>query len=95
MNLWLLRGLDTLGRFSAVFDKGDNFCDFLFTILRTKVFWKKGSTVKAPSEKRAALKGKTSTPFRVESFSGGRQKQFGLSCLPMYLFILNSDFCIS
>ena len=27
----ILRVLDTLGRFSAIFCKGDNFCDFLLT----------------------------------------------------------------
>ena len=29
----LLRGLDTLGRFSAIFYKGDIFCDFLFACM--------------------------------------------------------------
>ena len=26
----IARGADTLGRFSAIFTKGDKFCDFLF-----------------------------------------------------------------
>ena len=30
-----LEGLDTLGRFSFILYKGDNFCDFLFVFLHT------------------------------------------------------------
>ena len=30
------RGLDKLGRLSAIFHKGDNFCDFLFAFLQRK-----------------------------------------------------------
>ena len=32
-NFFVLRGLDTLGRFSSVSVKGDNFCDFLIASL--------------------------------------------------------------
>ena len=38
----LLRGLDAFGRFSMIFCKGDNFCDFLFAFLNTKLFLKRG-----------------------------------------------------
>ena len=31
----LFKGLDALGRFSAIFYKEDNFCDFLFAFLNT------------------------------------------------------------
>ena len=27
------KSMDTLGKYSAIFDKGDNFCDFLFDFL--------------------------------------------------------------
>ena len=30
-----LRELNTLSRFSAIYDNGDNFCDFLFAFLHT------------------------------------------------------------
>ena len=32
--------MDTLDRFSVIFDKGDNFCDILFAFPYTKHFWK-------------------------------------------------------
>ena len=32
----LVRGLNTHGGFSAIFDRGDNFSDILFTFLHTK-----------------------------------------------------------
>ena len=38
----LLRRLDTLGRFSAILYKPDNFCDFLFAFLNTKSLVKSG-----------------------------------------------------
>ena len=47
-NAWLfrpiftLRGMDTFGKFSAVFDKGDNFCNFLFAYLYIIPLLKKG-----------------------------------------------------
>ena len=40
--LWVLRGLDTLGRFAAISKKGDNFYNFLFVFLHTQVISKKG-----------------------------------------------------
>ena len=32
--------MDRLDRFSAIFQKGDNFCDFLFAFMYTYPFWK-------------------------------------------------------
>ena len=37
-----LRGLDTLGRFSAIFEKGDKFGDFMFAFLRNSPLRKRG-----------------------------------------------------
>ena len=37
-----LREMDTLDRFSAIFHKGDNFCDFLFAFLSTNPLLKRG-----------------------------------------------------
>ena len=37
-----IKGLDTLSRFSATFDKGDNFIDFLFALLQPKSLLKRG-----------------------------------------------------
>ena len=37
----MLSGLDTLGRFSAIFEKGDNFYDFLFALQHTKALLKR------------------------------------------------------
>ena len=37
-----LRGLDTLGRFCAIFYKGDNFYALLFVFLHTKRLLKRG-----------------------------------------------------
>ena len=36
-----LRGQDTLDVFSAIFYRGDNFCDFLFTSVYAKSFLKR------------------------------------------------------
>ena len=41
-----LKGIDTLARFYAMFDKGDNFCDILFAVLCTKFATEKRSTLK-------------------------------------------------
>ena len=37
-----LKKLDTLGRFSAIFYKGDNFCDFLFASLHINPLLRRG-----------------------------------------------------
>ena len=39
---WHLRGIDTPGRFYAMFYKGDNFCVFLFAFQHTKCFLEGG-----------------------------------------------------
>ena len=36
LGLYYLRGIDTLGIFSAIFHKGDNFCDHLLAFLHAK-----------------------------------------------------------
>ena len=59
--VWLLplkRGLDTFGRFSAIFYKGDNFCDLRFAFHNNYSCRKKGSS----------LKGKNSIPLGINSF---------------------------
>ena len=37
-----LKGLDTLGRFSVIVYRGDNFCDFLFAFIHTQQLRKGG-----------------------------------------------------
>ena len=61
---------------TAIFNKGDNFCDFLFAFLHT------------PSEKGSTLKGGSKFfPFRVDSFSEGKQTVLTeLPPLNMYQF---------
>lgn len=57
INVW---GTNTLGRFSAMFYKGDNFYDVLFALLYS---W-------SPLEKRVnTKKGRISPPFRSKFFS--------------------------
>ena len=57
----MLRSLTTLGNFSAIFHKGDNFSYLLFAILHMNLPSEKGSTLKGnyllPKEKdRTVLK---------------------------------------
>ena len=40
-----VKGIDTLGSFSIIFNKGDNFCVFLFAFLHTKSLLKRGLEV--------------------------------------------------
>ena len=42
----MLNELDTLGRFFAISDKGDNFCDFLFALLHANPLLKRGLVFK-------------------------------------------------
>ena len=56
--------MDTLVRFSANFDTGDNFCNFLFALLYNK-----------PPKKEVYFKGSKFFPFRVDPFQKGC-KQF-------------------
>ena len=51
-------GTDKLGRLSAIFNKGGNFYDFLFTFPAYKIVSEKGST----------LKGKNLLPLGANSF---------------------------
>ena len=48
--------MDTLGKFSAMFYKGDNFCDFLFDLRNKR---------QVPSEKGSVLKGKNLLGFVI------------------------------
>ena len=61
-----LRGLDTFGKFSVTFYKGDNYFDFLSALLHTKPFLKesilKGKNLHPP--------GANSFPYRIDPFSG-------------------------
>ena len=59
--------MDTLSEFS-IFDKGDDFCDFLFALLYNKI----------PSEKKSTLEGKNLLPKEVYS----RRKEFGSKFFP-------------
>ena len=72
--LW---GIGTLGRFSATFNKGDNFCDFLFCFPATKslptgVYSKREEF--APEGRETCSKESKYFPFKVDPFSEGRQK---------------------
>ena len=49
------QGSGTLGRFSAIFDKGDNFCDILFAFLY--------NSVQSASEKRSLQKERNLHPL--------------------------------
>ena len=37
---YCFKGIDIVGRFSTIFHKGDNICDFLFDFLHTNSFLK-------------------------------------------------------
>ena len=65
-------GLDTPGRFSAIFNMGDNFCDFLFGFLHTNPLLKRVHS----NRKEFAPKGSKLFPFRVDSFSEGSKENF-------------------
>ena len=54
-----IRRINTLGRFSAILDKGDNFCYFLFAFLYTKLYLKVGQLFK----KRICSKGEQILSF--------------------------------
>ena len=60
------------GRFFAIFDKADNFCDSLFAFLLA-MHVLKGVCFK---RKEFAPKGSKFFPFRVDPFSEGRQSNF-------------------
>ena len=52
-----LKCLDTHGRFSTIFNKGDNFCDLLFAVLHM-----------VPLQRGPTLKGKNLLPVGANSF---------------------------
>ena len=71
------RGLDTLGRLSDIFNKGDNFCDLVCfpvhqsllqgSILKRKICYKGIFT----KRKEFAPRGSKFFPFRADPFSEG------------------------
>ena len=70
--------------------KGDNFCEFLFTLMRT-VLCEKGSTLKG---KNFLPQGSKFFPFKVNLFSQGRQNSFEkLTCPESVAVSLNFDPC--
>ena len=64
-----LSGVETNGRISTFFYKGDSFCDFLFAFLHTKlrVYSKR---------KEFALCGGKFFPLRVDPFQKGGKNNF-------------------
>ena len=72
--VFLLRGLDTLSRFSAIFDKGDNFCGVLCCFLPQQAHYEKRSIPKGKN--LLPTKDSKFFPFRVGSFSKGKQNNF-------------------
>ena len=72
MNGWQIKGrLDTLGKFSFIFERGDNLCDFCFIVHQFSSV--KGSSLKG---KNLLPLGSKFFPFRVDPFSEQKQKQF-------------------
>ena len=67
-----LSGLDTLCRFSAIFCKGDDFCNFLFAFLYIKPPLKKVHS----KRKEFAPFGSKFFPFWVDQISIARQNNF-------------------
>ena len=59
------------GKFSAFFDKDDNFCNFLFAFMGNN-----------PLLKRDLPKGSKFFPFRVDPFSERNQKPLGANFSP-------------
>ena len=82
----IIKGLDTSGRFSAMSDKGDNFCYFLFAFLRTKPLPGRCHLL---NEKEFAPKGSKLFPFREAPFKKGGKNTLtvltDLSPLKVYL----------
>ena len=73
-----LMGLDTLGRCSTISAKGGNFVTSCLHYCSPSFFWKWVN----PKRKEFAPCRSKFFPSRVDTFSGGRQKQFGHSSLP-------------
>ena len=61
--------LVTLDSFSAIFHKGDNFCDFLFAFRNNNLFLK----MVYSKRKEFSLKGSKLFPFILESFPEGNR----------------------
>ena len=82
--IYLLRGLDTVCRFSSIFNKGDNFCHVLFAFLHTNSLLKRVYS----KRKEFALSGSKFFPFRVDLFSEERKNKLELLVLKMYTVFL-------
>ena len=63
-NEYNLRGPDTLGKFSAMFYKGDNYCDFTFAFLTSYPIWKRVYS----ERKEFAARGSKFLSFRVDQY---------------------------
>ena len=68
----ILRGQNTLGIFLAICAKGDNFCDFLFTLLHTEALLKGICS----NRKEFVHFGSKFFPYRVDPFSEGGKNNF-------------------
>ena len=55
------------GRVSAIFNKGDNLCGFMFSVMHTKLLSGKGSTLKRKKllQRRGKTKGTDLSPQKV------------------------------
>ena len=81
----VLRWLDKHGDLSAISDKENNFCDFLFDFLNTNHF-KKGSSLLGKNFHANFF------PYREDHFSeGSKNNSIGLSPLEVYYFPLNIE----
>ena len=79
--------METLGRFSDSFDKGEDFCDFLFAFRYTSLFLK---GVYSKNKEFAPRGGSKVFPFRVDPSSEvSKTILTGLSPLTVYQFLLN------
>ena len=80
-NMEPLRGLDTLGRISAIFPRKTTFVTSCLLSCAISPFWSplRGKNL-LPYESKLF-------PFRVDPFSEGEQKLFWQSCLPCKIFI--------
>ena len=80
----ILKGLHICGEFSAIFCKGDNFCDFLLLPWTSSSFWK-GVYYK---RKEFAHKGSKQTPFQ----KGDKHSFDRVAATEMYLFPLGNSY---
>ena len=83
--------MDTPCSSSAIFYKGDNFCDSLSALLLIKFYLKMGTLLK----ERNSSQGSQFFPFRGDLFSEGRQNYFDRVASPKRVSIpLKREICI-